>query len=156
MQKALLMPIRHDLLREAERLRERLATIDTAIRGLDAAIGLDFGDTAAQAPESDGGTAQRSTIKDAVRQEAVKLPGIITAPELYADLLTREPFASDRRLTKPMVSHALREGLETGDLRLVEKGAGRRSARYKSARVGLDLGGELKTGAEISVEVPAP
>ncbi|MFY9819922.1 MAG: hypothetical protein WAM82_00965 [Thermoanaerobaculia bacterium] len=153
MQKALLAPIRQDLLREAERLREqverlreRLAVIDTAVKGLDAAISLDFGDV--QEPGRTGEAAtQRPGIKQSVIREATSCTGEITAPELYDDLRAREEFADDKRLSKSVVSHALREAAETGELVLIEKGAGSRAARYRSAQVGLDLG-DLKTEAE--------
>jgi len=164
--KVSLVQLRKDLLKEQKRLNDRLAAIDTALKGIAAVIDLNLADASETANGRDESLVAGPTLKDRIVDEARRQPGQFTAPQLFEDLQKR---LSDRNLNKSTVSHALREAAERGILRAVTPGAGKRPTVYQTTQLNVtppamqfqkgrmnEFEEEEETGAETSEEVPAP
>lgn len=155
---------------EIAKLGQRNAKLAVALQGIDAALELEDERAVFRAPadmieaprairEGGGG----DTIKDTIIAEAMRQPGIFTAPSLYEEMRKGDP-----GINFSTISHALRWAAERGVLRVVEKGAGKRASTYERTQPALALrpasmnpddfaeGEEENEGAETSEEVSAP
>lgn len=114
---------------EAEQLRQRLAKLEKALEGMEAAIELAGDDIEPSTPSED------ENVMGLIVDEATNYEGEIRAPEFATHLEDKY----GRYFNRSTVSHALRKAAEEGKLKLLEKGQGKRSSVYVSQQARLAL-----------------